>query len=104
MPIMFELHMEHVISYLDSRNRRVNRDNEFIKDDAKYKDDNYELERKKEDEDKIIETKNRDIRIEDTSISREEKLLEIKENVIDKNLSLSVSMQSSFGIGIHLNS
>ena len=103
MPIMFELHMEHVISYLDSRNRRVNRDNEFVKDDAKYKDDNYELKRKKEAEDKILETKNRDIRIEDIPIPREEKFLEIEDKVIDKNLSLSVSMQSSFGIGIHLN-
>ena len=108
MPVIYELHMQHVLDYLNLSDKRVNRNNEFKREDAKYKDDDYGLDKSKKQQDdtdqkKKVE-KNEDIRIEYTPENRENKFLKLDSKLSKKNLSISTNMQSSFDYGVLLNS
>jgi len=105
MPVIHELHMDYIVDYLNSNKNRISRNNDFIRDDGKYKDDDYGLKKQKEEKSQKINTLTiKEIRVKDTPTLRKEKFLKIEKNIIDRCLSVSTNMQSSFGCGIFLNS
>ncbi len=110
MPVIYELHMQHVLDYLNLSDKRVNRNNNFTRDDGKYNDDDYNLIKEKESKNEKSDNNkknhyNNEIRVEKVSIAREDKFIEkLEERMKGKNLSISTNMQSSFDLGTFLNS
>ncbi len=111
MPVIYELHMQHVLDFLNLSDKRVNRNNNFTRDDGKYKDDDYGLikeEESKEENSDSNNNKNRyidEIRVENSPKTRKDKFIEeLEVRMKGKSLSTSTNMQSSFGFGISLNS
>jgi len=111
MPVIYELHMQHVLDYLNLSDKRVNRNNNFTRDDGKYKDDDYGLIKEEESKEENSDSNNNnnryidETRVENTPIVREDKFIEkLEVRMKGKSLSASTNMQSSFGFGISLNS